>query len=222
MAGFLLFLLIVGGVILIAWWLLSRNKDSGASELDNDIVTVSKLQVALLAAAREIQSELTQMSADADLDSPEGRVELLRESALALLRKPEYWTHARSESKTVKSREEAGQLFEEMSIAERRKFETETFSNVEGRIRQRQADADPDMELPAYIVVTLLVGTEDDKPLFESVYSAEDVQQALERVASVTPEYLAVFELLWSPQNEADSLSDDELLMEYADMVHIG
>lgn len=221
----LLLLGIAGGLIL--WWLMSRDKGSGqsaaaaAGELENDVVTVTKLQLGLLAEARELQSELTQLSLDADLESSEGLAEFLSECSLALLRKPEYWTHARTESTTYKSREDAQKAFGELSMTERSKFTAETFSNMEGRVRERELNADEAADPGEYIVVTLLVGTEDDKPLFESVYSADEVQAALQKLGAVTPDYLLVFELLWTPQAESDSLTSEDLLLEYSDMVQL-
>jgi uncharacterized membrane protein len=50
---------------------------------------------------------------------------------------------------------------------------------------------------------------------------SETLKEALEKVASVRPDYLMTFELLWSPQVEADSLTYDELLTEYTDMLQI-
>lgn len=220
--GFVLFLLVAGGAVAAAWYVLSkRGGTTAATELSNDIVTVSKLQVALLASAREIQSHLTDLSLSADLDTAEGLTQLLQESALALLRHPDYWTHVDASSQTVKSREEAARLFEQLSIQERSKFSAETLTNVGGRVRYAQATRNSDDETASYIVVTLLIGTEDDKPLFDRVHSAEELQQLLQRVAAVTPDYLLVFELLWSPQEATDSLSYDELLMEYSEMIQI-
>lgn len=219
---FLFFLLLVGGAVFFAWYLLSRKRQAGGNELDNDIVTVSKLQIALLAEARHIQSHLSDLSVEADLETPEGLAEFLRETALALLRSPEYWTHALASSQTVKNREEAARLFEQLSIEERSKFSAETFSNVSGRIQKRSAyTSSQDNEPAAYIVVTFLVGTEDDKPLFESVHSTEEVKDTLQKLAAITPDYLLIFELLWSPENETDSLSYDELLIHYSDMIQI-
>jgi uncharacterized membrane protein len=222
--GWVLFFLVMGGGVAIAWYLLAKkNSPSGAAnELDNDVVTVSKLQIALLANARDLQSYLTDLSYNADLETPEGRVEFLQEAALSLLRHPEYWSHAFSSSQTVKSREQAGQVFEQLSITERSKFIAETFSNVQGQVRERSPIAvDADNDPAAYIVVTLLIGTEDDRPLFGSIHSTEELQQALQRVAAITQDYLLVVELLWTPQEATDSLSYDRLLTGYADMVQL-
>jgi uncharacterized membrane protein len=70
-------------------------------------------------------------------------------------------------------------------------------------------------------VVTLLVGTEDDNPLFGEIHSPQDLEAALKEMAATTSDYLLVFELLWSPQDPSDSLTYDELLTEYTDMLQI-
>ncbi|MCT7948589.1 DUF1517 domain-containing protein [Ancylothrix sp. C2] len=221
--SFLLFLLICGGILLIAWMILSKkNRHSPQSELDNDIVTVTKLQVALLAEARHIQAELSDLAVNSDLETAEGLTQFLQESALALLRSPEYWSHVLCTSQTVKSREEAQQVFEQFSIKERSNFSAETLSNVGGYVQRRSpAPVDGDEGPAAYIVVTFLVGTADDKPLFDKIYSAEHLRAVLTRLAGITSDYLFVFELLWSPQEATDTLTYDELLTEYADMIQI-
>lgn len=194
---------------------------TGNKELDNNIVTISKIQVGLLAQAREIQKELTQLSLDIDTGTPEGLSQLLQESALALLRSPENWSHVSAISKTVRTREEAQNIFNKFSIEERSKFSSESLTNVDGKVRQKQVNPNPDAEPGSYIVVTLLVGTEDDRPLFGDVYSTKDLKQALEAIAAKPPEYLTVFELLWSPQSETESLTYDELLTEYPTLMQI-
>ncbi len=222
---FMIFLLLLGGVGaigLLMWWLSRNNKGSsvvaGSTELDNEIVTVTCLQIALLATAREVQKDLTELATESDLSTPEGLAEQLRESILILMRSPETWTHARSTSRTVQNLKEAEVLFEQMSITERSKFSEEVIVNNQGKIKTKTYAVDPDAEPAAYIVATLLVATADDKPLFPDVRTEEDLKTALARMAAVSPEYLMVFELLWTPAAEDDSLSYDQLLANYADM----
>ena len=226
-------LLIVGGgaILPIIWnsFMRSGGRSSlggyggaAAGELENDVVTVTQLQVALLAQARYIQENLTELTEKADTSSQAGLSQLLQETVLALLRAPENWTHVRVNSQTVKSREQAGQVFQEISIEERSKFSAETLANVGGRV-QRQTPTQNDDDAPAsYIVVTLILGTADDRPLFSNkILSAQDLQAALKRIGGISPDYLMVFELLWSPQDSADSLTYDELLTEYQGLVQI-
>ena len=191
------------------------------NERDNDIVTISKLQVALFSQTKGLQSQLSQLTLSVDTSTPEGLFELLQESALVLLRNPENWSHVLASSESL-SIDKAEPLFNQISLQERSKFSAETLTNVKGAIKQKEAVIPGLEEDPAaYIVVTLLVGTADDKPLFKEVRSAETLKAALQRVASVPPDYLFAFEVLWSPQVEEDSLTYDELLTEYTDMVQI-
>jgi uncharacterized membrane protein len=221
----LMVLLGIGGLGFLVYRVLKMMNVGGSgiigSELDNNKVTISKLQVGLLAEARAIQQELVEISLDADTDTPEGLVLLLQEAAIALLRTPENWVYVSASSQST-NRDQAENLFNSLSVAERTKFSAETFVNVKGRVRTNQNyKADPDQDPAAYIVVTLLVGTEYDKPLFDKVNTRETLQKALEKMAGVSADALSVFELLWTPQSESDALTSDEMLTEYTDMVSI-
>jgi uncharacterized membrane protein len=200
-----------------------RNRAIAGSttELENDIVTVSKLQVALLAEARDIQAQLTHLSLGADPNMPEGLQHLLQECVLALLRSPENWSHVLASSTTLKSREEAEMLFNRLSIAERSKFSVETLTNVGGNVRKQDLKLNADHEPASYIVVTLMLGTAHDQPLFGDIRTVAALQESLETLASCPADYLLAFELLWSPQDASHSLTYDELLSEYTDMVQI-
>jgi uncharacterized membrane protein len=192
------------------------------NELDNDIVTVSKLQVALQSSALSLQSELSELTLEADTETTQGLRKLLEEAALVLLRNAENWTHVLGSSQTIDRREEAETVFSRLSIEERSKFSAETLTNVDGKIRQREVvESDRNQGTTAYIVVTLLIGTADDRPLFGKIDSAQAMQEALKNVAAMRSDYLMVFELLWSPQVETDTLTEAELATEYADLVPI-
>lgn len=215
--------LIAGGAIFLAWQLLKRLISPAGSELENDVVTVSKLQIGLLASAKDIQTNLTHLSEIADLNSSAGLTTFATNCTLMLLRHPDYWTHAASSSETVKTRAEAQQLFERISIGERMKFDSETFSRTGDRVViEDRSNAMPEDDLPEYIVVTLVVGTENDQALFPPVHSAEDLEEALKTIGSLSGDYLSVFELLWTPQAAEDSLTADELIELFPEIVPVG
>ncbi len=229
----LLFLLAVFGFMVLPLLMnlmrLKGNRSSsgargagGGNELTNNRVTVTQLQVALLSQARSLQGDLDAMASRTDLDSKAGLSRLLQESVLALLRSPEYWAYARASSQTVASREQAAQVFEQLSVTERSKFSRETLVNVGGKLQRSTYTPSTDADPAAYIVVTLIVGTADDQPLLgQPIYSASDLQAALRRLGATTPDYLLVYELLWTPQDPADSLSYDQLLTYFPDLTQI-
>lgn len=226
--GLFLFLVLACGVcvlpVLMSYMRASRGqsgRNPAVGELANDVITVTQLQIALLAQGRYIQEALTQLSLQANLDTQAGLADFLRETVLALLRSPEYWSHARVSSQTVKSREQASQVFEQLSIQERSKLSAETLVNVGGQIRRQTVEVNQAADPASYIVVTLLVGTADDQPIATSVHSAAELSAILKRFGGISPAYLMVYELIWSPQDASDSLSRDQLLANYPDLIQI-
>ncbi len=220
----------VGGIIIytVIYYglksaLASHSKGSNSRayyrERDNDIVTISQLQIALLASATDVQSGLTELSLRVDTSKEEGLRELLQESILILLRNSEYWTHHIHNSEKVHI-DKAEAKFNSLSLEERSKLSSETLSNVEGKIRQKSI-VSPEDESAMYIVVTLLVGTAHDKPLFQDIRTPDDLKEALNKLGSMPSDYLFKFELIWSPQTENDSLTYDEFITEYTNMVEL-
>ncbi|AFZ15497.1 hypothetical protein Cri9333_4718 (plasmid) [Crinalium epipsammum PCC 9333] len=212
------------GVYFILAAIMKPNSSTSSSneKLENDIVTVSKVQVALVAIARNIQSQLSDVAVNADTQTSEGLTELLQEAALALLRSPEYWSHVLAISQVVRSRKEAETIFNQFSVEERSKFNAETLAHVNGRVsRNTPISPNQDQDSAAYIVVTLLIGTENDKPLFDEILSPDALKQTLVHLAAIPSDHLLIFELLWSPQEETDSLTYDQLLTKYKDMIQI-
>jgi uncharacterized membrane protein len=214
--AFILFFGVAGAIIYLSW---KSQQSSGTGEADNEMVTVTQLQVALLSQEREIQERLSELTVNADMDTAEGRNEMLRESVLAILRSPENWSHVRSSSQMVKSRAAAGTLFGQLSLTERSKVESETLVNAGGKVRQKQLQITEDSDPGSYIIVTLLVGTENDQPLFSPVHTTDDLRTALQTLGAVSTDYLLILELLWNPQDSKESLTYDEMLIHYPDLV---
>lgn len=79
----------------------------------------------------------------------------MREASLIVLCNSEAWTHVLSSSVA-------------MNI-ELSKYSSETLSNVDGKIKTKQQTTEHSDESAGYIVVTLLFGTVDDKPLFDKI-----------------------------------------------------
>ena len=189
-------------------------------ELDNDTVTVSKIQVALLAQARSLQSQLSELSLNSNTDSSEGLLQLMQESVLVLLRNAENWTHVSTSSQSV-HRDRAEVVFNEISLQQRSNLSVETLTNVNGLRQQKPVTSHLEEGSADYIVVTLIIGTADDRPIFTEVRTIEALTTTLTKIGSMRSDYLMMFELIWSPQVETDSLTYDELLTEYTNMAQI-
>ena len=206
---------------LIAAMIRSANKPENKiiRERDNDRVTVSMLQVALSSNADNIQQDLSELSLNTDTDTESGLVTLMRESALILLRNDLAWTHVLFSSNSLNI-ERAESAFDKLSIAERSKFSSESLSNIDGKLRTRIV-ASSDDNSASYVVVTLILGTADDKPLFDKINTETALKETLLQLASMRDDYLMKFELLWTPQQADEYLTDEELLMEYTDIISL-
>ncbi|AHJ31618.1 DUF1517 domain-containing protein [Nodularia spumigena CS-584] len=210
-----------------------RRVSSGEGEevgySSNPPVSVTRLQVGLLAQARGLQSELNKIAESADTNSPEGRAEVLQEASLALLRHPEYWVYAGGGTQQVKLTAAESQ-FNRLSLAERSKFSEETLSNVNNQLKaalNREALPTADQldnptqlisEGPGeYLIVTLLAATLGKFDIPE-INSSDDLRQALRRIGGIPGDQLLAIEVLWTPQAEGDTLTSDDILAEYTDL----
>lgn len=223
MSGSLFSMLIV---ITIAGFLVQtfRNlrSDSSEAELDNPTVSVTRLQVGLLAQARELQTDLERIALSANTSNTEGLTKLLQDTTLALLRHPEYWVYAGSESQLTRLNAAEAQ-FNRYSLTERSKFSVETISNYNNQLQQsgtKTALLEPEQSLAhpkgsgEYIVVTVIVGAQGKLQLPE-VRSADDLRMAINQLGAVGSDQLLAVEVLWTPESKHDVLTSDDMIVGY-------
>lgn len=187
------------------------------SELTNDIVTVSKLQVALRVRAGVLQGRLSQFVANADTQTIEGLFDLLQQTADMLLEYSDFWTHVLASSNTFATRETASESFSRLVQQEQSKVNARYHA---GANNGSHTDIDLDNN-HFYIVVTLLMCTADDQPLFGEIYSGSLLKDTLQEITMMRSSYLIAFELLSSPQGSTENLKDEDMEAIYGDMASI-
>ncbi|ALF55998.1 membrane protein [Nostoc piscinale CENA21] len=209
-----------------------RANSGGIDEVgynSNPNVSVTRVQVGLLAQARDLQPALNKIAELADTNSPEGRAAVVQETSLALLRHPEYWVYGGGGTQQAKLNSAESQ-FNRLALAERSKFSEETLSNVNNQLKavlaKEALPASDELDNPTrlitegpgeYIIVTLLAATLG-KFEIPAINSADDLRQALRQMGSIPGEQLLAIEVLWTPQAEGDTLTSDDLLAEYPDL----
>jgi uncharacterized membrane protein len=225
----ILWTLIIGGIFFVGYIYLSRmNAKTSSGRLGMTslstpaAVHVVKFQLALLAAARELQMELNKLAETADTDDPAGLRQLLQEATLAFLRHPNYWMQAGFDVYKENSYEAGEARFDELVMAERAKFSEETLSNIEGRVQRREAKPDQSVqEINDYLVATLIVATTRTtfQPL--TAMKTEELRKVLNTLGSLSDRELLAVEVLWTPQGVNDILTEDDLLVGYPELRQI-
>ncbi|MCU0525129.1 MAG: DUF1517 domain-containing protein [Elainella sp. Prado103] len=203
----------------------SATQSDEVSSYSSPTISVTKLQVGLLAEARNLQADLNRIAEKADTGSSAGLAQVLQESTLALLRHPEYWVYAGGQTQLT-SLTSAEAQFNRLALAERSKFSAETLSNYDNLLKQasdRAALASAgdlatlDKDPGEYIVVTMLVATQGKQQL-PPINSSQDLRQAISQLGSVSSDQLLALEVLWTPQAEGDTLSADDVIAQYPEL----
>jgi uncharacterized membrane protein len=204
---------------------------SGEGSDENPGISVAKVQVGLMAQARNLQLDLDRIAFNADTNTETGRAKILQEVSLTLLRHPEYWVYG-SVSTDMPKLSGAEAVFNRLTMAERSKFSEETLSNINGQVKQpKLANAaqggtltpQSPAELLAmnadaeYVVVTLLVAT-TAKLQLPKINGENDMKQALQQIGSLAASGLLAIEVVWTPQADGDCLTSDDIMASYPDM----
>ncbi|MEB3228159.1 MAG: DUF1517 domain-containing protein [Synechocystis sp.] len=199
---------------------------TGGSMMDNEDpqVGIAQIQVGLLANARSLKQELDELALSADTGTSNGRSLVLQEATLALLRHPEYWVYGSSQSDTARlSIAEAA--FNQLALTERSKFSDETLSNFNNQLRQsdrRPVLGGDDAELVPdaageYILVTIIAAALGKLNL-PTVNDSSDLKTALQSLGGLGGDRLLAIEVLWTPQQEGDTLTSNDIISEYPDL----
>ena len=184
-------------------------------------VTISQVQLGLLASARDLQDDLRRLAGSADTASNAGLQRVLQETVLALLRHPDLWVYASAEAGQVPFAA-AESTFNRLSIQERSKLQRELTANVAGRRFSEPAATSPGRSdaTSDYIAVTLLVASRS-RLAIKGASSAEELRASLQLLAAVGADDLVALEVLWQPEGAGEVLSSEELLTAYPDLQHL-
>lgn len=219
----LIVLMAIAGAILNAF----KGESGEGVTGDNTEVTIAKIQVGLLATARQLQRDLTYMAMEADTSTSAGLTTVLRETTLALLRHPEYWVYVSSAIEHTNFAQ-AESTYNRLVMSERTKLSEEVLTNQKGKKFLKSAhpaDNSPltNWEAPSeYIVVTILTAIAGNQLAgISRITSSQDLRNALMALGSANSDQLIAIEVMWEPQSEEYTLTADEVLTVYPDLVRI-
>ena len=225
--GILGLLIVLGIVVLIGKVLLQnlatarryRLGRSAASPSQGERYAVVKCQLALLATARSLQRDLQNYASTATTDTVAGLAAALHEVVVALRRHSEYWKYGAVQVRQVGTLDEAERAFNEVVSQERTKLSEELTVNIDGVRRQAPMQERPKAdEVGSYLVVTLIVATGYANFTAYRTPSMQEFEATLQRLGTLLASDILALEVMWSPENPDDALTEDELIAEYPEL----
>jgi uncharacterized membrane protein len=227
--GIFTLLIILGIVVLVGKVLLQNlatarryRRDSPSSmsmPLGEGRYAVVKCQIALLSTARSLQRDLQAYASAATTDTVAGLGSALQDVTMALVRFSDYWRAGAVQVQHAATLDDAERVFNQAVGQERAKLSEELTVNVEG-VRRQAAPQETAVseDVGRYLVVTLIVAT--GYPEFTSYQtpSAKDIEATLQRLGTLLTSDLLALEVIWSPENPGDTLTEDELIAEYPEL----
>lgn len=191
-------------------------------EYEDEEYTVFKLQVGLFGDISKWQKRLDNIGTKYDTDDEEGLHNIFRDALVLILRNTEYAGYVASAGKVFGDLGAAERKFNSVLMEERLKFKEETLVNVDGKKKSRKLDdeykgGDKD-GLDRWLCMTLLLCAEG-KVKIPNISSVYDLKQVLTTLGGLSADDLVAVELLWTPQEDLDYYTKDELLSDYPSLL---
>jgi uncharacterized membrane protein len=194
--------------------------DDGEDERDYrpDRAYVYKVQLGLGRSARALQARLEQFAAEGDTASESGLAQLLQQTALELLREKESIRYGAVEAAGPLSLTNAETKMNGLALAERSRFQVERVRGAEGKVRRAQAAATTSSEVLEYLLVTLIIATRTAHPALTKLADRDDLDKVLREIGGVAADALLGLEVVWTPADPEDALTEANLLVTYPDL----
>lgn len=182
-----------------------------------DRAYVYKVQLGLGRSGRGVQKRLEEFASSGDTSTETGLAELLRQTALELMREKDSIRYSLVEPSGPFSLTNGESKLNGAALAERSRFQIERVRGADGQMRRSEAAPTVGAEALEFLVVTVLVATRS--PL--GISKADDragVEAVLGELGAVAASNLLGLEVIWTPADPDDSLTETDLMTTYPDM----
>ena len=180
-----------------------------------DRAYVHKVQLGLGRSARDLQKRFESFAAEGDTSSEAGLANLLQQAALELLREKESIRYGAVEGGGPLSLTNAETKLNALALAERSRFQVERVRGADGKVRRSDAAATTSDEVLEYLLVTILVATRRPLPALAELKDREDLEAVLSELGGVPPEGMLGLEVIWTPADPDDALTESDMLVTY-------
>ena len=177
-----------------------------------------RLQLALGRSARGIQDRLADFAAHGDTSTEAGLTALLQQTALELLREKDAVRYVGGDARGPMSLTNAETAMNGIALGERSRFQVERLRGGDGRLVRSEAPAEEGKEALELVVVTLLVATRTPLSNFDRPGSPDQLAAVLSELGGVPPEAILGLEVIWTPADPNDSMTETDVMTTYPDL----
>jgi uncharacterized membrane protein len=177
-----------------------------------------RLQLALGRSARGIQDRLADFASRGDTETEAGLAALLQQTAVELLREKDAIRYLGTEARGPLSFTNAETAMNALALAERGRFQIERVRSAGGRVARSDAPAEEGREALELVVVTVLAATRTPLEAFGASITAENLPALLAELGGVSPDAILGLEVVWTPADPNDSLTETDVMTTYPDL----
>lgn len=198
--------------------LTTRWHDDEDEAAAHDRAYVYKIQLGLGRSARGIQERLAKFATEGDTSSEGGLAHLLHQTALELIREQHSIRYGAVEATGPLNMVNGETKLNAAALSERSRFSVERVRGADGRVRHSQ-EAPSEGEAPLeYVVVTVALATREPLAHAKMVHDPSALDSLLGELGAVPASALLGLEVVWTPADPQDSLTESDLLTTYPEM----
>ncbi len=222
--GWLTLLILLGVAYLILQALRKRGRGGGMLSGDQQRGVVARLSIAFFATEKDLQNALVDLVKRQPGGSQvDAQAYLLRETALLLLRHMDAVAKVAFEQHANLDMTSAQSLFENLAMKMRSAFDQTGIRRDEAGLHEAST---PDTGSKAegvaeFVVVSIIVAYNEPASIINSVSSVQDVQTALQNIASIGPNRLLAMEVVWDPESPDGVLDREGMDRSYPDLIDV-
>jgi uncharacterized membrane protein len=176
---------------------------------------VSQVQFGLGRSARGLRESLERFASEGDTASEAGLALLLQQTSLELMREKDSIRYGWVEAHGPMNLTNGETKLNALALAERSRFQVERVRGADGKVRRSEAAKVESDEVLEYLVVTLVLATRAPVLDGKALDSREQLDDLLARLGGVSPDALLGLEVIWTPSDSGDALTEGDLLTSY-------
>lgn len=177
-----------------------------------------KLQLGLGRSARSLQQRLERFAEEGDTGSENGLSQLLSQTALELARHKDSIRYVQLNSQGPMPMAQGETKMNGLALAERSRFEVERVRGADGNLRRSDEAKTQSQDVLEYIVVTLIVATRQPLGSWKAITEHQQLEEVLTALGSVSPGEILGLEVVWTPADPDDAMTETDLLTTYPDL----